>query len=62
MTSPGELPIEANMAAGSIIGVGFVVLPLPRPWRLPPQVSRELTTLAAAMLLGMLLLTLCVDD
>jgi hypothetical protein len=49
-----------TLVAGGI-AVGVVVLLLLRPWQLPDPAARERSALAAAVLLGTLLLMLCVN-
>jgi hypothetical protein len=44
---------------GRLTAVALVVSLLMRPWQLPDQTSRELSALAAAVMLGILLLRLC---
>jgi hypothetical protein len=46
-------------ASGGVAGAWLVLILLLRPRRLPHQPSRECSALAAAILLGMLLVRLC---
>ena len=44
---------------GGLAAVALVLILLMRPLQLPDQASRELSALAAAVMLGMLFLRLC---
>jgi hypothetical protein len=44
---------------GGLAAVALVLILLMRPWQLPDQTSRDLSALAAAVVLGILFLRLC---
>ena len=44
---------------GGLAAVALVLILLMRPWQLPDQTSRELSALAAAVMLGIVVLRLC---
>ncbi len=44
---------------GGLAAVALILILLMRPWQLPDQTRRELSALAAAVMLGILVLHLC---
>jgi formate-dependent nitrite reductase membrane component NrfD len=44
---------------GGLAAVALVLILLMRPWQLPDRMNRELSALAAAVMLGLLFLRLC---